>query len=218
MVEDQGAAGGGLSHGLVQVLRRVRDGRVHRCDAMRCDAVEGRSGRASAGTSPSVPIPVQGWLRGEVIDRCKTLSLSLSHVRVCGIQCARSRGLGWDASARSGRSKPLSRTEQEMTRAAGHAQIDTALLSPLCVCPLVDPSGPTLPTASLSPPVIAQDHGRSGLCLALLTLFSQLLPCFLDLVLFHVSIDPCVDAYYFILWDLPGDVLAAPKSALCGYV
>ena len=28
--------------------------------------------------------------------------------------------------------------------------------------------------------------------------------CFLDLVFFHVSVDSCVDAYCFILWDLPG--------------
>ena len=26
----------------------------------------------------------------------------------------------------------------------------------------------------------------------------------------------CVDAYCFIFWDLPGDVLAAPELALCG--
>ena len=40
--------------------------------------------------------------------------------------------------------------------------------------------------------------------------------CFLDLVSFRVSNDSCVDAYYFILWDLPGEVLAAPASALYG--
>ena len=28
----------------------------------------------------------------------------------------------------------------------------------------------------------------------------------------------CVDAYCIILWDLPGDVLAAPESALCGWI
>ena len=28
----------------------------------------------------------------------------------------------------------------------------------------------------------------------------------------------CVDAYCFIFWDLPGDVLAAPESALCGWI
>ena len=42
--------------------------------------------------------------------------------------------------------------------------------------------------------------------------------CFLDLVFFHVSIDSCVDAYYFIRWGLPGDVLAAPELALCGWI
>ena len=28
----------------------------------------------------------------------------------------------------------------------------------------------------------------------------------------------CADAYCFIFWDLPGDVLAAPESALCGWI
>ena len=28
----------------------------------------------------------------------------------------------------------------------------------------------------------------------------------------------CVDAYCFIFWDLLGDVLAAPASALCGWI
>ena len=28
----------------------------------------------------------------------------------------------------------------------------------------------------------------------------------------------CVDAYCFILWDVPGDVLAAPESPLCGLI
>ena len=28
----------------------------------------------------------------------------------------------------------------------------------------------------------------------------------------------CVDASCFIFWDLPGDVLAAPESALCGWM
>ena len=29
---------------------------------------------------------------------------------------------------------------------------------------------------------------------------------------------PCVDANWFIFWDVPGDVLAAPGSALCGWI
>ena len=28
----------------------------------------------------------------------------------------------------------------------------------------------------------------------------------------------CVDAHCFIFWDLPGDALAAPESALCGWI
>ena len=28
----------------------------------------------------------------------------------------------------------------------------------------------------------------------------------------------CVDAYCFIVWDLPGDVLAAPEPGLCGRI
>ena len=28
----------------------------------------------------------------------------------------------------------------------------------------------------------------------------------------------CVNAYCFRFWDLPGDVLAAPESALCGWI
>ena len=36
-------------------------------------------------------------------------------------------------------------------------------------------------------------------------------------LLTHRLVLLCVDAYCFICWDLPGDVLAAPESALCGW-
>ena len=42
------------------------------------------------------------------------------------------------------------------------------------------------------------------------TLFTSLLT--------HRLVPPCVDAYCFVTWDLPGDVLAAPESALCGWI
>ena len=35
-------------------------------------------------------------------------------------------------------------------------------------------------------------------------------------LLTHRLVFLCVDAYCFIFWDLPGDVQAAPASALCG--
>ena len=34
----------------------------------------------------------------------------------------------------------------------------------------------------------------------------------------HGLVNLCVDAYCFIFWDLPGNVLAAPASALCGWI
>ena len=37
-------------------------------------------------------------------------------------------------------------------------------------------------------------------------------------LLTHRLVFLCVDAYCFIFWDLPGDVLAAPESALCGWI
>ena len=42
------------------------------------------------------------------------------------------------------------------------------------------------------------------------TLFTSLLT--------HRLVLLCVDAHCFICWDLPGDVLAAPGSALCGWI
>ena len=37
-------------------------------------------------------------------------------------------------------------------------------------------------------------------------------------LLTHRLVPLCVDAYCFVFWDLPGDVLAAPESALCGWI
>ena len=37
-------------------------------------------------------------------------------------------------------------------------------------------------------------------------------------LLTHGLVSLCVDAYYFIFWDLPGGVLAAPESVLCGWI
>ena len=37
-------------------------------------------------------------------------------------------------------------------------------------------------------------------------------------LLTHRLVLLCVDAYCFVFWDLPGDVLAAPESALCGWI
>ena len=37
-------------------------------------------------------------------------------------------------------------------------------------------------------------------------------------LLTHRLVLLCVDAYCFILWDLPEDVLAAPDSALCPWI
>ena len=37
-------------------------------------------------------------------------------------------------------------------------------------------------------------------------------------LLTHRLVFLCVDTYCFIFWDLPGDVLAAPESALCGWI
>ena len=42
------------------------------------------------------------------------------------------------------------------------------------------------------------------------TLFTSLLT--------HRLVLLCVDAGCFIFWDVPGDVLAAPESALCGWI
>ena len=36
-------------------------------------------------------------------------------------------------------------------------------------------------------------------------------------LLTHVLVLLCVDAHCFIFWNPPGDVLAAPESALCGW-
>ena len=36
-------------------------------------------------------------------------------------------------------------------------------------------------------------------------------------LLIHALVFLCVDAHCFIFWDLPGDVLATPESALCGW-
>ena len=37
-------------------------------------------------------------------------------------------------------------------------------------------------------------------------------------LLTHKLVLLCADAYFFIFWDLPWDVLAAPDSALCGWM
>ena len=37
-------------------------------------------------------------------------------------------------------------------------------------------------------------------------------------LLTHRLVLLCVGAYRFIFWDLPGDVPAAPESALCGWM
>ena len=37
-------------------------------------------------------------------------------------------------------------------------------------------------------------------------------------LLTHRLVFLCVYAYCFIFWDLPGGVLAAPESALCGWL
>ena len=37
-------------------------------------------------------------------------------------------------------------------------------------------------------------------------------------LLTHRLVLLCVDAHCFVFWDLPGDVLAAPESALCGWI
>ena len=34
----------------------------------------------------------------------------------------------------------------------------------------------------------------------------------------HRLVHLCIDAHCFIFWDLPGDVLAAPEAALCGWI
>ena len=37
-------------------------------------------------------------------------------------------------------------------------------------------------------------------------------------LLAHRLVFLCVDAYCFLFWDLPGDVLAAPESATCAWI
>ena len=37
-------------------------------------------------------------------------------------------------------------------------------------------------------------------------------------LLTHRLVLLCVDAYCLVFWDLPGDVLAAPESAMCGWI
>ena len=64
---------------------------------------------------------------------------------------------------------------------------------------------------------MTRERKRDRHCVPGTSADSQRIIASLDLGFFHVSIDSCVDAYYFIFWDLPGDVLAAPESALCGW-
>ena len=73
-------------------------------------------------------------------------------------------------------------------------------------------------------PVRIQTPGRPGLLLTFLDLvsfhglISSARLAGTDLIYLSIYLDSCVDAYYFIFWDLPGDVLAAPASALYGWI
>ena len=88
-----------------------------------------------------------------------------------------------------------------------------------------------LPGDVLAAPESASGLDRCNLSLSLPLFVSCLNHCLLVLarldtltwslfmsLLTHRLVFLCVDAYCFIFWDVPGDVLAAPESALCGWI
>ena len=64
------------------------------------------------------------------------------------------------------------------------------------------PGGARMTDGGRAPPALCPHSLTWSLFMSLLT---------------HRVIFLCADAYHFISWDLPGDVLAAPASALCGW-